>query len=142
MGPIAKTLAGFAVLAAFAATPVLAEGNLAANGTNLPELKIDTENLAFSETEYQLETGKYYRLDITSDGGEEMALVFPELVRNSWINQIVVNDLEVKAGGLYSLEFDDGGTFNISFVPVRPGEYDFWVPGYENKGLKGKFIVK
>jgi len=142
MGPIAKTLAGFAVLAAFAATPALAEGNLAANGTNLPELKIDTENLAFSETEYQLETGKYYRLDITSDGGEEMALVFPELVRNSWINQIVVNDLEVKAGGLYSLEFDDGGTFNISFVPVRPGEYDFWVPGYENKGLKGKFIVK
>jgi len=143
MGPIVKSLAGLAVAATLAASaPVFAEGNLAANGTDLPELKIDTENLKFSETEYQLETGKYYRLDITSDGGEEMAFVFPELVRNSWINQIVVNDLEVKAGGLYSLEFDDGGTFNISFVPVRPGEYDFWVPGYENKGLKGKFIVK
>ncbi|MGB3027308.1 hypothetical protein [Paradevosia shaoguanensis] len=142
MGPIIKSLAIAAATTLALASPVFAEGNLAANGTNLPELKIDTEKLAFSETEYQLETGKYYRLDITSDGGEEMALVFPELVRNSWINQIVVNDLEVKAGGLYSLEFDDGGTFNISFVPVRPGEYDFWVPGYENKGLKGKFIVK
>lgn len=143
MGPIAKTLAGFAVIATLgAAAPALAEGNLAANGTKLPELKIDSENLKFSETEYQLETGKYYKLDITSDGGEEMAVVFPELVRNAWFNQIVVNDLEVKTSGLYSLEFDSAGTFNISFVPVRPGEYSFWVPGFENKGLKGKFIVK
>jgi hypothetical protein len=69
-------------------------------------------------------------------------VVAPELWRNSWINQIVVNDLEVKAYGLYSVEFDDAGTFNISFVPLRPGEYDIYVPGYEDRGLKGKFIVK
>ena len=66
----------------------------------------------------------------------------PELWRNSWINQIVVNDLEVKSYGLYSVEFDDGGTFNISFVPLRPGEYDIYVPGYEDRGLKGTFVVK
>lgn len=143
MGAIVKTLAGITVAAALAmSAPAFAEGNLAANGTDLPELKIDTENLKFSETEYQLETGKYYRLDITSDGGEELAIMFPELVRNAWFNQIVVNDLEVKAAGLYSLEFDDAGTFSISFVPVRPGEYAFWAPGFESKGLKGKFIVK
>lgn len=118
-----------------------AEGNLAANGTDLT-LSINTEDLTFSQNTWELETGKYYRIDITSDGNEEIAVVAPELWRNSWINQIVVNDLEVKSYGLYSVEFDDAGTFNISFVPIRPGEYEIYVPGYEERGLKGKFIVK
>ena len=87
MGPIVKSLAIAAATTLALASPVFAEGNLAANGTNLPELKIDTEKLAFSETEYQLETGKYYRLDITSDGGEEMALVFPELATRATLPQ-------------------------------------------------------
>ncbi|KQV09462.1 hypothetical protein ASC89_01080 [Devosia sp. Root413D1] len=118
-----------------------AEGNLAANGTDLT-LEINTVDLKFSQEVWELETGKYYQLDITSDGNEEIAVVAPELFRNSWINQIVVNDLETKVWGLYSIEFDDAGTFNISFVPIRPGEYEIYVPGYENRGLKGKFIVK
>lgn len=118
-----------------------AEGNLAANGTDL-KLEINTEQLTFSQTSWELETGKYYRIDITSDGSEEVAVVAPELWRNSWINQVVVNDLEITPYGLYSVEFDDAGTFTIGFVPIRPGEYDIYVPGYEDRGLKGKFVVK
>lgn len=135
-----KTLAA-AALSLLLVTSANAEGNLASNGTDLT-LSINTEELTFSQNTWELETGKYYRIDITSDGNEEIAVVAPELWRNSWINQIVVNDLEVKAYGLYSVEFDDAGTFNISFVPLRPGEYDIYVPGYEDRGLKGKFIVK
>ena len=123
------------------ASPAMAEGNLAANGEDL-KLDINTIDLKFSQTEWTLETGQYYRIDITSDGNEEIAVVAPELWRNSWINQVVVNDLEVTPYGLYSVEFDDAGTFTIGFVPIRPGEYDIYVPGYENRGLKGKFIVK
>ena len=134
-------LALLAVLSLAAPASALAEGNLASNGTDLT-LEINTVDLVFSQTEWQLETGKYYQLDITSDGNEEISVVAPELWRNSWINQIVVNDLEVKSYGLYSVEFDDAGTFNISFVPIRPGEYDIYVAGYENRGLIGKFIVK
>jgi hypothetical protein len=130
-----------AALSLLVAGSAHAEGNLAANGTDLT-LSINTEDLTFSQDTWELETGKYYRIDITSDGNEEISVVAPELWRNSWINQIVVNDLEVKAYGLYSVEFDDEGTFNISFVPIRPGEYEIYVPGYENRGLKGKFIVK
>jgi hypothetical protein len=130
-----------AALSLLAAGSANAEGNLAANGTDLT-LSINTEDLTFSQNTWELETGKYYRIDITSDGSEEISVVAPELWRNSWINQIVVNDLEVKAYGLYSVEFDDAGTFNISFVPIRPGEYDIYVPGYQNRGLTGKFIVK
>lgn len=134
-------LAGAFGLAATLAAPALAAGNLASQGTEL-ELEINTVDLKFSQEQWELETGKYYILSVTSDGNEEISVVAPELWRNSWINQIVVNDLETKAFGLYSIEFDDEGTFEISFVPIRPGEYDIYVPGYENRGLKGKFVVK
>ena len=133
--------AGVAMLVATAPVPVQAEGNLASRATEL-ELSINTVDLAFSQTEFQLETGKYYILHVTSDGEEEVAVMAPELWRNSWINQVVVNDLETTPYGLYSIEFDDEGTFSIGFVPIRPGEYDIYVPGYENRGLKGKFVVK
>jgi hypothetical protein len=139
---IARAIVGALVAAcALSSALALAEGNLAADGEDLV-LNINTVDLTFSQTEWQLETGQYYRIDITSDGQEEISVVAPELWRNSWINQIVVNDLEVKTYGLYSVEFDDAGTFNISFVPIRPGEYEIYVPGYEDRGLKGKFIVK
>ncbi|WP_210258489.1 MULTISPECIES: hypothetical protein [unclassified Devosia] len=124
-----------------AITPAVAEGNLASNPTAL-DLHINSDELTFSSTEYRLETGKYYNWNIEHDGGEEFSVVAPELFRNAWINQIVINDLEVKAFGLYSVEFDDAGTISVSFVPIRPGEYAFYVPGYENRGLAGKFIVK
>ncbi|MEQ1899154.1 MAG: hypothetical protein ABL866_00320 [Devosia sp.] len=129
------------VSVAMGAAPALAEGNLASNRTDL-EIKIDTEKLQYSQTVFELETGKYYFLSVTSDGGDEVAWFAPELWRNSWVNQIVANDLEVKAFGIYSLEFDAAGTITVSFVPIRPGEYEFYSPGYEDKGLKGKFVVK
>jgi hypothetical protein len=132
---------GIAATGLVAAMPVLAQGNLASNPTAL-ELKINSDELTFSSTEYRLETGKYYNWIIEHDGGEEFSVVAPELFRNAWINQIVINDLEVKVHGLYSVEFDDAGTISVSFVPVRPGEYPFFVPGYENRGLAGKFIVR
>ena len=134
-------LAGAVALAATMAVPVLAEGNLASRATEI-ELNIDTVDLKFSQDTWELETGKYYILSVSSDGNEEIQVVAPELFRNSWLNQIVVNDLETKAYGLYSIEFDDAGTFEISFVPIRPGEYEIYVPGYAERGLKGKFIVK
>jgi len=142
MGRVTNSLAALSVVGMLlSAAPVLAAGNLAANGEKL-ELKIDTENLTFSQNEFQLETGKYYRMDITVEDADDTSFMAPELWRNVWINQIVVNDLELKTQVPYSLEWDAAGTFNVSFVPIRPGEYDFWVAGYEGRGLKGKFVVK
>lgn len=129
-----------AVLLVCGSLSVRAEGNLASQPTDLPELMLKGD-LTMSETEYQLETGKYYRIHISSDGEEEFAWMSPELFRNSWVDQIVVNDLEVKGFGVYSLEFDDQGTFTLTFVPIRPGRYEFWVDGYDNRGMKGAFVV-
>jgi hypothetical protein len=120
-----------------------AEGNLASNGTNLPDLTVSAAENSYSQTEYDLETGKYYRLNIICDEtADDTIWMAPEFFRNVWINQIVINDLEVKPLGVYSLECDSAGTFNISFVPLRPGEYDFYNPGNEERGMKGKFVVK
>jgi hypothetical protein len=135
------TLAAAAALALAPATAI-AEGNLAAEPTTL-ELFIDGRNLTFSNTEYQIETGKYYRWEMTSDGIEEVMIRAPDLFRNSWINQIIINDLEVHtSGAIYGIEFDDEGTVVLFFVPIRPGNYEFFVPGFEERGLSGTFVVR
>jgi len=121
--------------------PLMAEGNLAAAPETLEPLVLNGQEWSMAPLEYTLETGKYYRWAITSDGEEEFAVLAPELWRNSWINQLVVDDLEVKPLGLYSVEFDDEGTIVIWFVPIRPGRYDFWVPGFEDRGMLGHFMV-
>lgn len=126
-----------ALLLPFAAA---AEGNLASKPVDLPELLLSGD-LSMSQTDYVLETGKYYRIKISSDGVEEFAWMSPELFRNSWLDQIVANDLEVKSYGVYSLEFDAAGTFEMTFVPIRPGRYEFWVDGYETRGMLGAFMV-
>ena len=137
---MSKTAFFFCLSLIGTSTIALAEGNLASQPIDLPQLMLKGD-LSMSQTEYALETGKYYRIEISSDGQEEFAWMSPELFRNSWVNQIVVNELEVKAYGVYSLEFDAEGTFEMTFVPIRPGRYDFWVDGYEGRGMLGAFVV-
>ncbi len=132
-----------AVAASLATLPALAEGNLASRATRLDPLVLGAD-LSFSVKEFRLETGKYYRWRIESKGGEEFLVQSPGLFRNSWVNQVVIDDIEVKpvGGGIYGIEFDDEGVADIWFVPIRPGEYDYYATGFESRGMIGKFIVK
>ena len=107
------------------ATASYAEGNLASRATRLPDMAIDSAELSLSISNFQLETGKYYRWRIVHDGGEEFQIMAPDLFRNSWIDQVVVADLEVQPMGLYAIEFDDEGTIDVWFVPIRPGDFEF-----------------
>lgn len=136
------------VLASFAAIglmagPAAAEGNIASKLTNLEPLVLNGRDMTMSPKEYTLETGKYYKWTITSDGTEEFRVNAPELWRNSWINQISINEIEVHTlGAIYGVEFDDEGSADIYFVPLRPGNYQFSAPGYEDRGLVGTFTVR
>src|SRR3569833_1860685 len=124
------------------AAPALAAGNLAAKATNLEDLTIAMNDLKFSKNEYDLETGKYYHLNIVcDDSADDTALMAPEFFRNVWVNQIAINDLEVKSYGTYSLVCDTAGTFVLTFVPIRPGEYEFYVPGFVVFGFLVLFVV-
>ncbi len=119
-----------------------AEGNLTRRAERLAELKIDATT-GFSIKSYQLETGKYYRLRVVSDGRDEYSFRFPGLSRNAWFDQIVIEDKEVKPyGGVYSLEFDDEGAIDVFFIPIRPGIYEFFVENYRESGMSGRFEIK
>ncbi|HVW91592.1 MAG TPA: hypothetical protein VHB74_03205 [Devosia sp.] len=139
---------GLAAMAAtgLAAGPSFAKGNLAHDPIKLPELKIDTADLKYSQTSYSLETGKFYWWTVSSDGEEEdIGLAAPELFASSWISQIVSGDNnanEVHTQCLDRIEFDDAGTMTIQFIPLMPGQFDFYTPGFENRGLKGTVLVQ
>jgi hypothetical protein len=126
----------------FASQATHAEGNLASKPTRLPPLVLNSD-LSMSVKEYQISTGKYYRWAVESKGGEEFQVQAPELFRNSWVDQVVINDVEVKPlGGIYGVEFDSPGTAEIWFVPLRPGNYEFFIAGQRERGMVGKFIAR
>jgi len=126
----------------FALPETAAEGNLARRAERLAELKIDAAR-GFSVKSYQLETGKFYRLRVISDGRDEYSFRFPELSRNAWFDQIVIEDKEVKPhGGVYSLEFDAEGEIDVYFIPIRPGTYEFFVENYRESGMLGTFEIR
>jgi hypothetical protein len=60
------------------------------------------------------------------------------------VTQVVINDIEVKpvGGGIYGVEFDDEGTADVWFVPIVPGDFEFYADGFEERGMLGKFVVR
>lgn len=121
--------------------PVWAGDDPTRRAERLEVLLLDAAK-GFSVKEYIVQSGVYYRWRIESDGLEEYKLVAPDLFNESWIDQVVVEGLEVKPLGLRAVEFDDAGVMDIWFVPVRPGIYEFAVEGLETQGFSGKFKVE
>lgn len=128
-------VAGIALLAL-----PLSAANLITKATDLAPLQLSAGK-AFPKEPIQLEAGKYYRWKIESDGTSEMAIAAPDFFRFIWINEVVVNDIEVRPLGLDSIEFDDAGAAVISFVPIRPGEFEYFMPN-SGDAYRGKIIVK
>jgi hypothetical protein len=95
-----------------------------------------------AEKPYELESGKYYRLPITSDGTAELAVAGSDFFRNIWINEIVINDIEIRPMGIESIEFDNEGTATISFVTIKPGTFHLRVPNTTADTQQAVFNVK
>ena len=125
-------------LNAFAAA---AEGVPTRRATRLEPLLIEAAR-GFSIKSYKTQSGSYYRWRIESDGLEEYRLEAPELFAQSWIEQVVIEDLEVHPAGLLAVEFDDAGVMDIWLVPIRPGRYPFYIKGLETQGFMGEFVVE
>ncbi len=125
----------------FISLSVLGKGNLATQTTTL-ELDMKGD-LSLTPKEFNLETGKYYKWIIRSDGIEEMMIQAPDIFRNVWIGQIVINDLEIHGANLiYGIEFDDEGEVEIFLVPIRTGKFEYYVKGYKDRGMVGTFNVE
>ena len=95
-----------------------------------------------AEKPYELQAGKYYRLPIKADGSQELAIEGPEFFRNVWINEIVVNDIEIRPMGVSSLEFDAEGEAVISFVAIIPGTFHLKIPNSTGETQRAIFNVK
>jgi hypothetical protein len=111
---------------------------------DVPELILGSksDNLAVNRRDFILVAGQGYRWKVTSAAGLEYKFV-TDLFRNVWMNQIVIDDLEVHMNGAPAwLEFDAEGTMQLQFTAVRPGSYTWSVPDLAEKGMKGTITVK
>jgi hypothetical protein len=111
------------------------------NRTDLEPINL-TAGAMQSAGDYRLQSGGYYRIDIVSDGTQEIAVEGPGLFRNVWVNEVVIEDLEVRPLGLDSIEFDDEGTVSLSFVAITPGQYDLRIRGTTGDTQRANFVIE
>lgn len=90
----------------------------------------------------ELQSGAYYEIYITADGSAELAVAGPEFFRAVWMNEIVINDIEVRPLAVDSLEFDAGGTARLSFVAIKPGIYALKIPGSSGESQQVQFSIR
>jgi hypothetical protein len=111
---------------------------------DLPELILGTKDDQFTanQKDFELIAGQGYRWKISAAGGLEYKF-HTDLFRNVWMNQIVINDLEVHMNGAPAwLEYDADGTIQVQFTTVRPGIYTWSVPDLADRGMKGTITIK
>jgi hypothetical protein len=119
-----------------------AQAGLLSGGATELEPIILSSGKPLVEVPYELESGKYYRLPINADGSAELAISGAEFFRNVWIDEVVINDIEVRPLGVDSLEFDDEGTATITFVTIRPGRFVLRIPGTTGETQQAVFNIK
>lgn len=100
----------------------------ATNKADLPPITLSA-GMPLAEAPLTLKSGTYYEIEIEADGSQELALIGPEFFRAVWIDEIVIEGLEVRPLGLDSVEFDEAGTMEVGFIAIKPGSYALWVPG-------------
>lgn len=111
------------------------------NRTDLDPIELSAGSLK-SAGHYELNSGGYYRIVVKSDGTAETAIEGADLFRNVWINEVVINEVEVRPLGLDSIEFDDKGEARISFVAITPGEYHIRIRGTTGETQQATFTIK
>lgn len=131
---------GLSLAIAFASAAA-AQSGLITKAVDLPPLVLSSGK-PLAEKPYELQAGQYYRLPVEADGSAELAIVGPEFFRNVWINEVVINDIEVRPLGLDSIEFDDEGKATISFIPIRPGRFVVRIARTTSDSQSAVFTVK
>ena len=111
------------------------------NREDLPTLTLGSGKM-LAEGPMTLRSGGYYRINIESDGSQELSLGGSGFFRAVWIDEVVINDLEVRPFGLESFEFDDEGTIQMRFVAIKPGTYELGVPGARGESQKVSITIE
>ncbi|WP_299846764.1 hypothetical protein [uncultured Roseovarius sp.] len=142
-----RRIAFGAALVAMTALPVAAHdfgfaGILSSNNMEeLPEITLSVGK-PLSDAPLMLKSGTGYEIEIVSDGSGELALEGSGFFRAIWINEIVINDLEIRPFGIESLEFDDEGTMEIEFIAIKPGSYFLRIPGSSGESQRVEITIQ
>lgn len=112
------------------------------NQGEIPELLLSVGKPLTTEGLIRLKSGMKYELEITSDGTGELGLEGAGFFRAIWINEVVINDLEIRPFGIESVEFDAEGTMEIEFIAIKPGRYELGVPGARGDSQKVGIIIE
>ncbi|MDJ0827062.1 MAG: hypothetical protein QNJ16_16335 [Rhodobacter sp.] len=113
----------------------------ASNKEDLPPITLSA-GVPISEVDWLLKSGTYYEFEIEADGSQELALVGPEFFRAIWIDEIVIEGLEIRPLGLDSVEFDEAGTMEIGFLAIKPGLYYMKIPGSDGETQRINIEIK
>ncbi len=89
-----------------------------------------------------LQSGAYYELEIVADGSAELAIEGPGFFRAIWMNEIVINQIEIRPMAIDSLEFDAAGTATLSFIAIKPGSHVVRIPGSTGETQKVTFSIQ
>lgn len=100
----------------------------APNREKLPTLTLSAGQ-PVSAAALKLKSGTYYSIKIEADGSQELALEGAGFFRAIWVNEVVIEGIELRPLGLDSLEFDEAGEAEVSFIAIKPGSYHLRVPG-------------
>ena len=141
-------------------------GNLAKYPPTKIDLTITTTSDAapkIEPAEIQLLSGKYYRLTINCpDVRDDLTgwrIEMAQLLNNAHLRLVTVGDIEIHLQGLSfnAIECDEVGAAHVSFVPIKPGTFPFYVgnvplalgrpigeSGVQAKGKSvfGRFVVQ
>ncbi|WP_421983007.1 hypothetical protein [Roseibium sp.] len=142
-----KRLAGLSIVLSMLAVPTVAhEFGFAgildkSNREELPDL-ILSSGKPIADAPLILKSGTMYEVEIVSDGSAELALEGPGFFRAIWVNEVVINGLEVRPFGLESVEFDDAGTMEIEFLAIKPGRYFLRQPGSKGENQRVEITIQ
>ncbi len=111
------------------------------NKADLPSLTLAAGE-PIAEGPLMLKSGTYYEIEIEADGSAELALAGAEFFRAIWIDEIVIEGLEIRPLGLDSVEFDEAGTMEIGFVAIKPGRYELKIPGSTGESQRVDIVIQ
>ncbi|MHA7971985.1 cupredoxin domain-containing protein [Rhizobium sp. CAU 1783] len=89
-----------------------------------------------------LQSGAYYEMKITADGSAELAISGAPFFRAIWMNEIVINGIEVRPMAVDSLEFDEAGVATMSFIAIKPGSYEVRIPNTTSDSQKMTITIQ
>ncbi len=89
-----------------------------------------------------LQSGAYYVLEIVADGTAELAIEGPSFFRAIWMNEIVINQIEIRPMAIDSIEFDAAGTATLSFIAIKPGRHTIRIPGSTGETQQMTFSIQ